>query len=163
MYKFDRRQMFTLSQGMYQVQEGIFIKQRSVIDETLQPNGNYNNIAVFSDGDYYNSNKDNQDYIRLFCLEPCIIARVKEVSSSQLIQQYNEIEELNYIQTFPEGCTRQKVYLFLQWAEKKNIMHLLTQSLIAGFCGVTHPTIQRHLTEMRKLGLIDFNNKAIIN
>lgn len=147
--------MFTLSQGMYQIQEGIVIKQRSVIDETLQPNGDYSNIAVFSNGDYYNCVKDNLDYIRLFALESCIIIRVKEVNESRLLKQYQEIEELNYIQTFPNQRTRQKVYLFLQWAEKKNIMHLLTQEMVAGFCGVERPTIQRHLTEMRKLGLIN--------
>jgi hypothetical protein len=147
--------MFTLNQGTYQVQEGIFIKQKPL------PNGNYSNVSVFNNGDYYSSPRDNFDCIRLFALEPCIINRVKEVENSRLIKQYQDIEELNYIQTFPIQHTKEKVYLFIEWAERKNIMHLLTQEMVAGFCGVQRPVIQRYFTKLREMGLINFSNETI--
>ena len=148
MYKFSRREYFTLHSGLYEVKEGIIIKQKPL------PNGNYSNVAVLSNGYYYNSLRDSFDYVRLFVLEDCIISRAKEVNDTQLLKQYTDIEELNYIQTFPQEFTRQKIYLFIQWAEKQGIMHLLTQDMVAGFCGVGRVTVARHDSEMRELGLI---------
>lgn len=155
MYNFKKKQLFTLHQGIYKIESGIIIKQKPF------PNGAYSNIAVFLQGDIYNSIKDDYDYIRLYALNDCSIIRTNDINSSQLLKQYSDIEDLNYIQTYPLTMTKQKIYLFCEWAEKKGIMQYLTQEQIAGFCGVERPTVTRYLSLLRKMNLINYSNEII--
>lgn len=151
MYSFQRKDRFTLNSGFYRVDSGFIIIQKPL------PSGSYSNVSILSMGNFYESKQEIDDYTSVLALTDATLVKVdiSDVSVKKISEQLSEQTQLTYFQSLPIQNTRQKIYMFLRWAENKGVLDLLTQELVAGFCGVERLTIQRHFNEMRRLKLIN--------
>lgn len=162
-FKYQKRSIFALSCGTWQLKEGLVQKvgfpaangARGKIGINLYKKGDY--IYVSDDSGY-------SDLIYWEALEGCVLEQIREESIDvhQLLEQLGDTENLYLIRNHrlcalnhigQEDMTQSSLFLFLRWLQMKiGKSNCLTQQNIADFCGVHRTSVTSTLSRWRKKG-----------